>query len=324
MQRKNREYRVVWGVSAVFSLVHNPTRKPAFGSDCLGSYNAMSLTGELRKKQSPVRQWFNAHLDDPGARKLTTEINDQLAPMPPIVTNGADPKLVGTAFDYGFRWLLGPMERRSAAYRGAVGYMAGDMKQAMPMLDAILNTGDATTDPKVRAQCCIVLAWFESKYRANAVAPELRDVLSSAKASAQQALDATPEPSVQDVVALLDTVPHVWGDDLRRPFTLNPSFESSRLVGAADADWITEQTLYDCKCSGQKRPFRRYELLQMLGYMLLDTNDSFMLQSAGWYYARQQKRIVYPVTALIERVFGTTNLQGLRNNFHETLSLSVC
>lgn len=286
----------------------------------------MSLIGHLDNKTSPLRQWFQVHLDDRGARELVKEVNDQLALITPIVTDGAVPSLVGTAFDYGFRWLLGPMDRECVAYHGASAYINRmkqvktlHMEQAETLCHDIINIGDATTDPIVRAQCCIVLAWFEAMSRAGAATPELSAVLSSAQASVQHALDATPTPSVDDVVTLLATVPDVWGDDMLRPFQLNPSFESSYLVEGADADWITEHTLYECKCSRQKRPHRRKYLLQLLSYILMDTNDALLLHSAGWYYVRQQKRIVYPLPELIERALGTTNLQELRHDFYETL-----
>lgn len=311
----------------------------------------MSLTQQIENKSSPVRQWMDSRLDDRSAKDFVREVNNQLVGIPPIVVVDADPSLVGTAFDYGFRWLLGPMDRECAANQGAcildmlrnpdilVGKDTQDTKResaashvihmseelARTIMLRVMDAGDTTTDPRVRAQCCIVLAWFEQVYRAGPRVLKPGHGLYAIRskpfvnAPLQTVLDTTPEASVADVMALLDTVPEVWGDDFHQPFILNPSFVSSNLVGAADADWITTQTIYDCKCTRKPRPLGREHLLQLLGYVLLDSDDAYTIRFAGWYYARQRKRIVYPLAELTDRVFGTTNLADLRDSFQKTL-----
>lgn len=285
----------------------------------------MSLTGEIEKKSSPTRRWMDERIQDKATKDFVKEVNDQLVKMTPIIVPGSDAGLVGMAFDYAFRWKLGPMDKQCAASIGAKN-LRHTMESAESVFFETITIGDTTTDPRVRAQCCIVLTWFEQAYRSPRyifLKPELAQaqILSApyTDMTVQKMLDLTPNSSVEDILALVDTIEEVWGDDLTRSFILNPSFVSSHLVGAADADWIMDYTLYDCKCSWTKRPLGREEILQLLGYALLDSDDVYGIQTAGWYFARQRIRLVYPLSELFERIFGTADVVALRQSFKQAL-----
>ena len=78
-----------------------------------------------------------------------------------------------------------------------------------------------------------------------------------------------------------------------------------------------ETTLYECKVSKKTRPFERSHLLQTLGYFLLDAYDELSIRSLGWYFPRQQHRIVYPLPELLTRLCGHADSAALRADFYQ-------
>src|SRR5215468_12748685 len=81
----------------------------------------MSLTSQIQDKNSPVSHWFAAHLDHHEAVILAREINDYVAARPALtVKENKEYSLVGMAFDYGSRWLLGPLDTGLVAMLGAL------------------------------------------------------------------------------------------------------------------------------------------------------------------------------------------------------------
>ncbi|MGI9049937.1 MAG: hypothetical protein ACR2GU_11300 [Rubrobacteraceae bacterium] len=261
------------------------------------------------------------HVEDTGARLFTRQINDELSAQPTLSLEGSNPQLVGTAFDYGFRWLHGPLEARSAVAGASISKHFFGWKHAEELIQSVIHEGNVTMDLETRAQCCVVLAWFEWIFRSGMFTPAFEPFVQKPNSSrtVQEMCNTAPVPTVTDLMGLLRTVPGVWKADLGHAFIMNPTFLGSTLVGGADADWITERTLYECKCSLEKRPFGRRELLQGVGYLLLDFEDVYSIQSIGWYYARQQTRLTYDILAFIDKLFSTADLKELRQDFLRTI-----
>jgi hypothetical protein len=134
--------------------------------------------------------------------------------------------------------------------------------------------------------------------------------------------------SVDQVLAL---VPVAWTDDLtnmswafhdafrdrlRRPAILNPTFDGSAAVGGADADLIWGGCLIDIKAT--TRPALDLGWLrQLLGYVVLDWDDEYRIDSAGIYLARHAHLLCWPTGSLLERVGapGGPGLPELRADF---------
>ena len=89
---------------------------------------------------------------------------------------------------------------------------------------------------------------------------------------------------------------------------------------ANDADWIIDGTIYDCKVSKRERPFSRRDVLQVLGYTLLDYDDAYGIQGAGWYYPRQQMRLTYPLLPLLEQLGVRQSLDQLRSAMRDVVT----
>ena len=284
----------------------------------------MSLTSELRSPTSPVSRWFAAHLAPAAVEDCIRYVNDVVGQRRALRPPHTDPPLAGMAFDYVFRWLLGPLEA-TAAHQGALICEMEGWIGAHSIVDALIVAGDTQPDLGLRSRLAICLSWFEMMFRSGQLPQALASFFGQEmRASVIAELQAAaPVATVKDIAQLATTIPSVWGDDLTLPFVLNPTFAGSELVGGADADWIAGHTLYDCKCSGKRRPFAASHLHQILGYVLLDSTNQYEIQRVGWYFARQQMRVTLPLLALLERLCGTRDLVALRAGFVAALSFAA-
>src|SRR5260221_14053545 len=84
----------------------------------------MALTIYLKAKSSSVYRWMEAFTDRQEISAIVKEVNNLLQEQP-IISPSEDIdtsvlRYIGTAFDYGFRWLLGPLEAKNiVAIQGA-------------------------------------------------------------------------------------------------------------------------------------------------------------------------------------------------------------
>jgi hypothetical protein len=271
----------------------------------------MSLTGQLRNPNSPVSKFFDRHMDLTAAQHFVEAQNAELVLRTPIVTPGANPTLVGNAFCYMFRWTVAPLRTDElVSYHGAKKLrMAGLHKE-------IVNHG--YHHPETRPLLAILLALFEETYRRGEV-PELLTLLQNKeldKLLLATAQDDSLRASIEDVTILAETIPGVWGDDLivRRGFKASPRFSGSRDVGGADANWLLNGTLWDSRCTRMVEPFTLENLMQQIGYAVLDYGDALNIENLAWYYVRQQCRLIYPLNALVR------DIKDLRRKFQEEVA----
>ena len=104
-----------------------------------------------------------------------------------------------------------------------------------------------------------------------------------------------------------------------------PCFAGSKDVGGADADWITGQTLIDCKATinpmmnaSELRP----HIWQLLGYAGLDWDNEFDLRDLGLYMARQGTWVIWNGDDLCGQASGgaVNSLEELRELTEEVLT----
>lgn len=84
----------------------------------------------------------------------------------------------------------------------------------------------------------------------------------------------------------------------------SPVFDGSGLVGGADADFILGNRFYEIKAVLRPRDKLPDRLRQLIGYLLLDWNDRYGLETAGFYFARQGEFVSWPVAFLIPETAG--------------------
>ncbi len=111
---------------------------------------------------------------------------------------------------------------------------------------------------------------------------------------------AIPEPDwVDDMCKMSRLFKERSGDLLLGRAILNPTFDGSGDIGGADADLIVDDCLIEMKATVNHRMGRR-EIYQLLGYVLLDYSDRYLLNSAGFYFVRQGVMARWPLTDLLE------------------------
>jgi hypothetical protein len=66
-----------------------------------------------------------------------------------------------------------------------------------------------------------------------------------------------------------------------------PVFAGSTHVDGADADFILGGRLIDCKATVRPDRLGRAEVYQLVGYLLLDYDDTFRIDRLGLYPSRQ-------------------------------------
>ena len=286
----------------------------------------MSLTSELRSKDSWVNQFFKSELG-----KVTDFVKSQgplVKTLPlkvPLGVHGQAAR-VGTAFDYRVRLHLGDSISESTVLHGGIirmqlyGSELGrtiDAAWAAWMTRLLRETPEG--DELTLSRASIVLAWLDKGFRSSG---RWSDGMRSIAENIDQ--HETPgwhhfaisvdEEIASEVSALYRIVEN------RLPATgavCGPTFAGSRAVGGADADLIVANCLYDIKTTEHPRNALVKDLRQLIGYALLDWDNEYDLDRVGFCYPRQAVCITWPLSQLIGKCTssGSTDLRTLRRRF---------
>ncbi len=262
----------------------------------------MSLTS-LLNSPSPLRKFFADKF--PNTRELVSSLNSVLAENAPSISAAlSQPNLavIGSAFDYRARLYFGPLNLDRVTARHGVVVLQGILpKKARTRPDDVFShigqllrqhaiPGELLPESEERHVngCCLLLAYFEQFFRAwfrPDSSPLYRALVACAEPEEVWHQVCTPV-LLQDLRMLSRLFCRRWDHAFGKPVALNPTFAGSRLVGGADADIIVEGTLVEFKTSRQPRPLGREHLWQLLGYVLLDFEDTHRIDAAGFDFAR--------------------------------------
>lgn len=91
-----------------------------------------------------------------------------------------------------------------------------------------------------------------------------------------------------------------------------PTFVGSADLGGADADFILDGLLLDCKATRHPRSLGRDALYQLAGYLLLDYDDRYRITSLGIYLSGQGAMITWSVDEFLATVGARQPLAHLR------------
>lgn len=254
----------------------------------------MSLTGELKKKDSPVTRWFEEWL--PNLAPVSKEWYAKVKPVPIIRpdTERSVPGTVGTAFDYRLRYYFAatPLEKQVAATGmrlvdarrrietqraapeaffdlygappAAAGPVADLLLDFRERLDAFLAevdpAGRELDDEAEQLLCryCYVLAWFDEPFRAGLLINSPLYTLPSGA-------------TVDDLLALPE---QIWSDDL---VTLSRLFGRNSYAEFARREVILNPRV---RRQHQNRRCRRRSDCRPLPYRGKDDNRSEVLAQA--------------------------------------------
>lgn len=287
----------------------------------------MSLTSLLSDPQSPVRVYLDgvsplleassgqgqgsrAAADALGLLKLSR--SEMLSPPFPEV-NAA---LIGTAFDFRARIELSGFDPRNSVAAAGVAHLpvvvplivngehrARILTEAFGIATVLLQERSSESDLD---RASVLLAFCEQVARVGAKAFDGSLGVSCDAAHDGQSFAAQIDPLVlADIKSLLfhnEDQLDAWNDQFANGvrYEANPVFAGSALVGGADADWIIGSSLIDCKVTQHPTiPRLREFIRQLLGYVMLDSDDSLSLRHVGIWLPRQRKTYMWSLTQLL-------------------------
>ena len=287
---------------------------------------ALSLTGHLGDKRSPVRRYFAESF--PKTRGFPKQVRAHLSGAamiePPAGMGPGELGLVGMAIDYRIRYYFAAylVAKRSGAASGLKSFVALTWsKKRMARYQSLLESHDryiADLKPHCRRlgradeeelnRRCVVLAMFEQLYRMGLFA------------IGKTWLDRNPlnplaipeQPWIDDLCRMSEAAYVAMHERLGEPHHLNPKFEGSRDLAGADADLIVGRTLIDIKTNRDPADRLNLILYQVLGYALLDYSDKFALEKLGLYLARYGVSIEWTIEDLLEQIGAPHSLEEHR------------
>ncbi|MFI0979444.1 UvrD-helicase domain-containing protein [Streptomyces sp. NPDC021093] len=291
----------------------------------------LSLTGQLRYDSSPVSRFMAEHLplSQNVVRDYLSRITSLPHPVQPVDVRYPNWSALGHAIDYRLRLSFGsslgsavthgvfalgtdiPLRGEPDGARSAL-HEAG--RELLKTIAANLATpGFLPEDDIVRL--CFVAGFFEDIMRTG----EIRRYSMLA--------DATADTRLTDLTA---AVPAYVLDDIKRqlhlsaeplaPFralpaptkTCGPVFAGSADIGGADADFVLDGLLLDCKAAKNPRTLGRDEIHQLAGYLLLDYDDVLGINQVGLYLSRQGGLITWRTDDFLKLLGSPLALPDLR------------
>jgi hypothetical protein len=298
------------------------------------------LTRELDDTSSPVRQFLGDRFTA-GLRGVQRRYREAAPPLtvPPAPPGEANPGTTGTAADWLVRFLVHP---RPALHLAAAGSMFCNAQPALEELATMLGMTGAALSPGQRAfdgpvpgngtesaqlaRACWALALLTEVYRAGPAAALAGPLAPFAGPHARP-------PSAAELLALgpaaglsqLALFREVFGSVLlpalagrRGLWAIGPTFTGSALMNA-DADLIAAGLLLDLKTS-RNLTLGVKDILQVIGYALLDFDDEFGVDAVGIFAARYAYLATWDLASLLNELAGRpVSLAETRSQFRELL-----
>ncbi|MFG2651298.1 hypothetical protein [Streptomyces sp. NPDC048436] len=98
-------------------------------------------------------------------------------------------------------------------------------------------------------------------------------------------------------------------------------FSGSADVEGADADFIADGRLIDCKATVRPERFgERRDVHQLAAYLLLDYEDSYALHQVGFYLARQGQLLTWTTEEFLSLLGARWSLPTLRAALRQALT----
>lgn len=118
-------------------------------------------------------------------------------------------------------------------------------------------------------------------------------------------------PTIEDVGQIAASFPSIFQQSMSPntgaiadKLVVNPRFAGSGYVQGADANLILGNTLWDIRTTARFAPLSLDDIVQQVGYFLLDFNNRYKLKNICWYYTRQQSLFTHPIQPLLIKEAG--------------------
>ena len=293
----------------------------------------MSLTSQLETAGSPINLFFKKNF--PKITEFTKRerpaINKMKTLIPP--TSGNNPRLIGTAFDYRLRmhlagryfWdekILEGLQLMQEAGSGNKKYQDDKWAETTrEQLSEILEGEEQETAKK-----SLILGYLDAGLRSGGKWPKtLIDLAGSIKPkeilTKKKYLASIPNQLSDEIQTLIRGAEPEFPMN-NTEIVLGPTFTGSQCAGGADADIILDGCLYDIKTTANPNNNFPDHIRQILGYLLLDWDNTYEIKQVGFYFSRQCRKISWDAEHLISQT--TTegkNIDNLKKELEETLSM---
>ncbi|WP_329007694.1 UvrD-helicase domain-containing protein [Micromonospora rifamycinica] len=299
----------------------------------------LSLTRQLRYPNSPMSQFMARHLPHSAVvvQDYLRRIGDLPRPVQPIDVRYPDWSALGHAVDFRLRLCLGsplgaPVEIGVDAVgdaRPLRGAPPPPVRQALhragrdlvAMVDGYLN-GDDDLDGEILERLCFVAAYYEDVYRTGEIRRYSMLTGATPATTLDDLLAAVPGYAIEDVTRQLAIAEEAFGPFLELPAAARfcgPTFAGSQDIGGADADFILDGLLLDCKATIRPHQLGRDEIYQLAGYLLLDYDDRYGIDRVGLYLSRQGALVSWSAPEFLRRLGATGPVGELRRQLREHL-----
>lgn len=299
----------------------------------------LPLTGQLRYDDAPVSLFLAQHL--PGTHMVVQDYHRRIAGLPRPVQperawRPAWPAL-GHAIDYRLRLSLG-CRLGDAVHIGVEAIASSEPLPGAPsrptrialaaagryllaVVDQFL-AGALELEDRWLTRLCFVASYFEDVYRTGEIAQAsmLRDA--SPGTDLRTLTKAVPAYAVADIAAQMELAQPVFAPFRALPqplITCGPTFAGSTDIGGADADFIIDGQLLDCKATTTPTRLSSAEVRQLAGYLLLDYDNRYQLTQVGLYLSRHGAAITWPVPEFLSLAGTRDPLPQLRGRLREYL-----
>ncbi|MFD4998697.1 hypothetical protein [Streptomyces buecherae] len=308
----------------------------------------MSLTSHLKDPRSAISLFLAEQL--PNTRALQADYRKRLSrfpvPVRPRVEAGLRPeyRMLGHTIDHRLRISLGaptgspikegieravldddgwPSRKVIHAVQRAGGRMVEELARYESDAGQPLCLETADEDRLIRL--CHVASSFEAIFRHCGWMRGNSLGLCTAEASLEDLLEAVPDYVVDDIRQQMQLAARPGPfEDLRllpaEARICGPVFDGSRHVGGADADFILDGALIDCKATIRPERVDRAAVYQLAGYLLLDHGDAHAISSVALYLSRQGALIDWSVEDFLGLLGARHQLPVLREACRHALT----
>ncbi|MFG3285290.1 hypothetical protein [Streptomyces sp. NPDC048111] len=308
----------------------------------------MSLTSHLKDARSPISRFLAEQLPD--TRAVLTDYRDRLAhfpaPLRPQAKAGLKPeyRMLGHTIDHRLRISLGA-PTGSPITEGIVrAVIDDDGWPSQEVIRAVQKAGDAMVEELARYEgdagqplclaptdedrlirLCHVASSFEAIFRHCGWMRGNTLGLCATDATLDNLVDAVPDYVVGDIRQQMQLAadPGPFENMRLLPASARacgPVFDGSLQVGGADADFILDGSLIDCKATIRPERISRAEIYQLAGYLLLDYSDTHSITTVALYLSRQGALINWSVEDFLGLLGARHELLALREACRHTLT----
>lgn len=297
----------------------------------------LSLTGQLKYDSSPISQFMTRHLphSENLVRDYLNRIHGLPRPVQPLDVQHPHWSALGHAIDYRLRLSFGGQLGLAVAL-GVVSLSDVNSLRGEPaarealhiaghqLLDTVKSyLADPTSmDDDALTRLCFVAGFFEDIARTGTIRPFSMLAQATPATTLDDLTAAVPDYVLADIdqqLRLADGPLAAFRALPENARVCGPVFAGSGDIGGADADYILDGLLLDCKATKDPHKLGREEIYQLAGYLLLDYDNAYGIDSVGLYLSRQGGLMTWNVGEFLQRLGAGYPLAQLRVQLREHL-----